>query len=197
MASNIQQTLYDLFAGIATGPSTDLNNILGTVFGSTQTATAASSKSGGVLESVASTVLKSGLGMMPLLNGILHLFGGGGDTPAPPPLTKYAMPPRLDILAGTGPAAITEMDADQFGTARPYEQTTADSQAAASLAAATPKTAASTVPPPTSSMAAPQITVNVQAMDARSFLDRSTDIAAAVREAMLHMNSINDVINEL
>jgi hypothetical protein len=37
----------------------------------------------------------------------------------------------------------------------------------------------------------------VQAMDARSFLDRSGDIAAAVRDAMLNMNSINDVVNEL
>jgi hypothetical protein len=37
----------------------------------------------------------------------------------------------------------------------------------------------------------------VQAMDARSFLDRSNDIAAAVRDAMLNMNSINDVVNEL
>ena len=44
---------------------------------------------------------------------------------------------------------------------------------------------------------APQITVNVQAMDARSFLDRSSDIAAAVREAMLNLSSINDVVNEL
>jgi hypothetical protein len=45
--------------------------------------------------------------------------------------------------------------------------------------------------------AAPQITVNVQAMDARSFLDRSNDIAAAVRDAMLNLNAINDVVNEL
>ena len=44
---------------------------------------------------------------------------------------------------------------------------------------------------------APQITVNVQAMDSRSFLDRSTDIAAAVRHAMLNSNSINDVVNDL
>ena len=45
--------------------------------------------------------------------------------------------------------------------------------------------------------AAPQITVNVQAMDARSFMDRSNDIALAVRDAMLNLNSINDVVNEL
>ena len=42
-----------------------------------------------------------------------------------------------------------------------------------------------------------QITVNVSAMDARSFLDRSGDIALAVREAMLNLNSINDVVNDL
>ncbi len=42
-----------------------------------------------------------------------------------------------------------------------------------------------------------QITVNVQAMDSRSFLDRSHDIAQAVREAMLNMHSINDVVNDL
>ena len=43
----------------------------------------------------------------------------------------------------------------------------------------------------------PQVQVTVQAMDARSFLDRSTEIAAAVREAMLNLNSINDVVNDL
>ena len=45
--------------------------------------------------------------------------------------------------------------------------------------------------------ARPQITVNVQAMDARSFMDRSSDIALAVRDAMLNLNAINDVVNEL
>ena len=49
----------------------------------------------------------------------------------------------------------------------------------------------------TVSGAAPQITVNVQAMDARSFMDRSNDIALAVRDAMLNLNAINDVVNEL
>jgi len=39
--------------------------------------------------------------------------------------------------------------------------------------------------------------VNVQAMDARSFLDRSNDIALAVRDAMLNLNAINDVVNDL
>jgi hypothetical protein len=37
----------------------------------------------------------------------------------------------------------------------------------------------------------------VQAMDARSFMDHSAEIARAVREAMLHSHPINDVMSEL
>jgi hypothetical protein len=44
---------------------------------------------------------------------------------------------------------------------------------------------------------APQITVNVNAMDSQSFMDHSTDIANAVREAMLNMHPINDVVASL
>ncbi len=43
----------------------------------------------------------------------------------------------------------------------------------------------------------PQVTVNVNAMDTQSFLDRSEDIAGALRDAMLHMHPINDVIGEM
>ena len=43
----------------------------------------------------------------------------------------------------------------------------------------------------------PQITVNVHAMDSRSFLDHSNEIALAVRDAMLNLNAINDVVNDL
>ncbi|MBI1792246.1 MAG: hypothetical protein HYR60_32385 [Acidobacteria bacterium] len=43
----------------------------------------------------------------------------------------------------------------------------------------------------------PQITVQVQAMDSRSFLDHSHEIARAVREAMLEMHPINDVVSDL
>jgi hypothetical protein len=44
---------------------------------------------------------------------------------------------------------------------------------------------------------ASQITVNVQAMDSQSFLDHSSEIAQAVRNAMLNMSSINDVVSDL
>jgi len=48
-----------------------------------------------------------------------------------------------------------------------------------------------------SSSAGQQITVQVQAIDSQSFLDHSDEIAQAVRQAMLNMNSINDVVTDL
>jgi hypothetical protein len=43
----------------------------------------------------------------------------------------------------------------------------------------------------------PQITLHVQAMDSKSILDRSSDIAQAVRQAMLQSHPINDVMADL
>ena len=43
----------------------------------------------------------------------------------------------------------------------------------------------------------PQVTIQVQAMDSRSFMDHSDDIARAVRDAMLNMHPMNDVVNDL
>jgi hypothetical protein len=48
-----------------------------------------------------------------------------------------------------------------------------------------------------SAASSPQITVNVNAMDSRSFMDHSDDIANAVREAMLNMHPINGVVASL
>jgi hypothetical protein len=45
--------------------------------------------------------------------------------------------------------------------------------------------------------AVPAVTVNVSAMDSRSFLDHSHEIAAAVRQAMLESTTLNDVIREV
>ncbi len=63
----------------------------------------------------------------------------------------------------------------------------------------TPAGAASSPAPGAASQAAsaPQVTVNVNAMDSQSFMDRSTDIANAVREAMLNMHPINGVVASL
>jgi hypothetical protein len=145
---------------------------------STQTA-AGSGGIGSVVESIASTVLKSGFGMLPLVGGLLGLFGGGGSSD-PPPLVKYAMPPSLSFQGAEVGAGLGNSDYDQDGMPRTY--------------GGSGTAGGGTVP---STPAGPRITVNVQAMDARSFLDRSGEIAAAVREAMLNLNSINDVVNDL
>lgn len=57
----------------------------------------------------------------------------------------------------------------------------------------------SAAPAPTGIQAAPsqQITVTVNAMDSKSFIDHSDDIANAVREAMLNMHPINGVVTSL
>jgi hypothetical protein len=39
--------------------------------------------------------------------------------------------------------------------------------------------------------------VQVQAMDSRSFMDHSDEIARAVREALLNAHSLGDVMSEL
>ena len=41
------------------------------------------------------------------------------------------------------------------------------------------------------------VTVQVQAMDSRSFLDHSEEIANAVRQALLNSHSLNDVVMEI
>jgi hypothetical protein len=43
----------------------------------------------------------------------------------------------------------------------------------------------------------PPISVNVQAMDAQSFMSYSGEIAKAVRDAMLNLSSLNDVVTDL
>lgn len=144
------------------------------------------------LTSVASTVLKSGFGLAPLVSGLAGLFGGS-DTPAPAPLVKYAMPAAVDFQGAETASGTSGFDYDQSGMPRAYRPGPPAASPATfpATSQAADGTSASAAAP------APQITVNVQAMDARSFLDRSNDIALAVRDAMLNMNAINDVVNEL
>jgi hypothetical protein len=111
---------------------------------------------------------------------------------------RYLVPPGLEAMperqyfsgADTG-NGFSQADYDQMGMPRTYNTVTAGDSTQGSAATA-PAGGGST-----GSSAAHQITVNVQAMDAQSFLDHSNDIAQAVRQAMLNLSSINDVVNEL
>jgi hypothetical protein len=118
------------------------------------------------------SVLGTGIGLSPLISGIVHLFGGGGGSSSePPPLVKFALPASQSVNAGVSSAAPGQafgVDEAQGGSPRPV----------------------------TTTVTAPQITVQVQAMDSRSFLDHSNDIALAVRQAMLESSVLNDVVRE-
>lgn len=132
--------------------------------------------------SFASTVFGSGLGLIPLISSLSGLFGGG-KTETPAPLLKYSSPQPLGLdlgntsTANSGITGFLPVDRGQDG--RPRLLTPAvESRANAATVA-------------------PAVTIQVQAMDSRSFMDHSNEIAQAVREAMLNMHSLNDVVNDL
>jgi len=126
----------------------------------------------GTAGNVASSLF-SGLGLLsPLISGIASLFGGGASTPAPLPV--YTPPPPVAI-SGVLQAAPSSAQAPSASATTGQATNSGGGQAAP----------------------APQITVNVSAMDSQSFMGRSADIANAVREAMLNMHPINDVVANL
>jgi len=150
-------------------------------FAAQPSSTEPTSSAGFTLPSVVSKVFESGFGLVPVISGLLGLFGGGASEP--PPFIKYAMPARLSFSGTEAGLAIRPTDYDQWGMPRiPGSLQSAESGERNSSTAAA---------------VTPQITVNVQAMDSRSFLDHSNEIAQAVRQAMLNLSSINDVVNEL
>lgn len=117
---------------------------------------------------VASSLFGGGL-LGPIVSGLMGLFRGNNSAPTPAPLTKFALPPKVDYQGGVQGTNTGNVDYGQGGQPR------------------------SASPAPSQQL----ITVNVNAMDSRSFLDHSGDIANAVRRAMLESNSLNDVIGEM
>jgi len=198
MASDAQDTLYDIFAGLSRYAGGAVGgglagSVAQSASGGGSVAQPASgggsgagqaSKSGGsTAGTIVKDVLKSGFGLISLVTSIAGLFGGD-DGSAPPPLVKYALPESREFDAAETASGFAGVDYGQAGAPRTYGGN--PSGGAPPTYGANP-----------SGTSQPQVNVTVQAMDARSFLDRSTDIAAAVREAMLNLNSINDVVNDL
>lgn len=124
---------------------------------------------GGVSDvlNTASQFLGGGLSLMPLVSLFSSLFGGG-QSQQPAPLVPFSLPPSMNL------------------------ESTTNNQDVVWGENGLPRSAGSSGSNPTQ-----QITVQVQAMDSQSFLDHSDDIAQAVRQAMLNMNSINDVVTNL
>jgi hypothetical protein len=111
--------------------------------------------------------LPGSVALSPLLSGLLRLFGGGGADKELPPLVRFALPAARNVMAGVSAEVGHAFEVD-------YGQ--------------------GGVPRP---VMAPQVTVQVQAMDSRSFLDHRQDIALAVRQAMLESGVLNDVVREV
>lgn len=121
--------------------------------------------------STASGILGHGLGLLsPIVSGIMSLFGVGSSSSSTA-LPYYTAPPSVqfsDTLRAVTPApAVASGGAAGAGATAGGVNTTSSS---------------------------PQVTVNVSAMDSQSFMDRSSDIANAVRQAMLNLHPINDVV---
>lgn len=115
------------------------------------------------------------LGWMASLNPLLRLlrlFGGGGK-PEAVELPKYERPARQDYLGGISAESGWSMREADYGAG--WQARAMGEERAAAPA---------------------QVTVQVQAMDSRSFLDHRDEIAAAVRQALLESHSLGDVMGE-
>jgi len=113
---------------------------------------------------------KGGFLLSPILSGLARLFGGRGSEP-PPSLALYSAPPPLHVdgaITAGGRGTVHPVAYDQYGM---------------------PRAARAEAMPP--------ITIQVQAIDSRSFLDHSGEIANAVREALLNAHSLGDIVTEL
>jgi hypothetical protein len=133
----------------------------------TRTTSSGGTSTADTVASIASSVLGSGLGLIPLISGLVGLFSGGSSSP--PPLVAYQAPDSISLEGDVSRSTNTINWAASHGTQS--------------------KTPAAT--------SGPQVTVQVNAMDSQSFLDHSQEIAKAVRSAMLNSSSLNDVVNEL
>ena len=134
------------------------------------TAKSVGSAATNVAGSMLNTILGGGL-LGPVISGLTSLFGGGNQSESVTPLVKFALPSPVQFNDGLQGGASSAVDYGQ------NDQPRLVNAGAAS--------------------AAQQITVNVTAMDSRSFLDHSSEIASAVRRAILESSSLNDVIGEM
>jgi hypothetical protein len=130
--------------------------------------------SGGGREALskAGSGLASWFGLSPIAWGLQALLGREKAPDAGPALSRYeaapALRPALHPYWGVWESGATAgaVSHGQLGLARPAAQS------------------------------APLVTVQVSAMDSRSFLDNSENIARAVREAILNSRALADVVGE-
>lgn len=123
---------------------------------------------GSAMGSVASTVLGGSI-LSPILGGLMDLFGVGDSSQPAVAASPFMLPAPVQYEGGTSsPGQVTPISYGQTGQ---------------------PRTQAAT--------SAPQVNIQVSAMDSQSFLDHSDEIATAVRNALLNSHPLADVISDL
>lgn len=179
---------------------------------------------GQLISSVASGGLTSliggpgSLGVGSLVSGLIGLFGGSKSKTLPP-LTLFQLPTSQDVTVYTGSTGATvyqgSMDqtvvpkaqASIYSAAPPTSSGTASSTQRGSGAespslqkveASALSPAAAHVNPQQKSATLPTpAAIAPTDVNSQWFMERSNDIAAAVRNAMLNSSSLNDVIAEV
>jgi hypothetical protein len=156
-------------------------------------AASVTSSSGSGVTKALTTVLTSGLGIGSLISGLFSLFGGGSSSSSTSSLVRYAAPDSISVEQASVGSGVADAVYDQTGMPR----VVSGEQSGESSTTTGSSTESSVSQSASSTAAGATINLTVQALDSQSIMDRSSDIARAVREAMLTMNSINDVVNEL
>jgi len=154
----------------------------------------------GTITNFASGFLGGGGLLSPILSGILSLFGGGGTKAAPASLVPFQLPASIQYEGGlTANGQVSAVDYGQGGAPRAVGNIAAIQTQGGGTASGqgTAVDYGQGGAPRVVQNAAPQVTIQVSAMDSRSFLDHSDEIARAVREAILHSSPLNDAIAEL
>ena len=174
-AKNVTDQLSSLASQITTLNSTQQTQI-GVLQDNTQAITqntttkGGGSSTGATAGTIASSVLGGGLSLSPLISGLLSLFGGDSSQ-GPVAPAPFRLPTPVQINAGVSGGSTGQVSQVSYdGGGQPRAQ---------------------------ASSPAPQVTVQVNAMDSQSFLDHSDQIASAVRQALLTSNSLSDVISDL
>ncbi|MEZ5353028.1 MAG: hypothetical protein R2762_10365 [Bryobacteraceae bacterium] len=112
-----------------------------------------------------------GLGLPSLISGLVNALRGSDQPQVPLPLLTQPAPIRVEAALPTASEPnFAPVTLDQAGFSR-----------------------RSTVEPVVST----PVTIQVNTMDSRSFLDHSDEIARAVRHALLNTHSLRDVVGEL
>jgi hypothetical protein len=172
---DITEQIMELARQTSTLNSTQLTQV-GATQDNTQAVTSNTATKGGgssvasTVGNIASGLLGGALSFAPIISGLIGLFGGSGSKPTATS-TAFTLPPSVQLqggLTGDSNGQVVPVDYGQNGQPR--------AQAASQ---------------------APQVNIQVNAMDSQSFLDHSDEIARAVREAILNSHSLNDAISDL